>query len=865
MKFKIVKLFTLLSSASILLAGCNFDIKDFFKGERGSPGEKGQPGIDGEDGTSMLYGDGAPTSDLGKTGDAYLDTSTWDYFVKDVTGWINKGNIKGESGQDGNSAYSIYCAAHPEYSGDEAQWLDDLVNGKLGNKTIHSVTFNTNGGSFIEPQFILHGEKAVKPENPTKEYCIFTDWTDENDDHWVFNGFSITSDITLNAVWKDEYDYGNILINEICSKSRKSFVDKYTEESDWIELYNSGAGDVNLKGCGLSKSLDNLYDLTFDDYILKGDSYLIVVASGRKNKIYENEYHAPFTLSNKKEGTIYFSSPYEIKCEINYPALKDDISYGVLGNEQTMLKPSPGANNEEVYIEKQVLEAPTFSQKSGIYSDEFDLTLSSKQGYHIYYTIDSETPTTLSNLYESPIHIFDKSNEPNVVSARTDICGSSTPYIPSSPVNKCIVVRAICYDDFGNYSPVVSSSYWIGQDSFIKAGVPVISVSTDFDNLFDDETGIYCRGKIWNDWVESEDYNPDLSYWDQPANYIQKGFDWERQVNITYLNEKHNVKCEQLAGIRIKGSSTRANAKKSFNLYSRFLYDTNSKFTYKFNDKKCESLTLRAGGNNGYFMITDPINSMIAKKCNLDMETQDSTPVYMFLNGEYWGLYFITDKYDSKFLEEKYDIEDSIIWKTGEIEEGYKTDIEAFDFAESTINSNLITSDGFEKFSNSYSVSSFIDTLIYHSYIDHFDYGLFTSNTSAWKSREIDETLEKCDGLIRFMLYDTDFSLGTHYDYSHYPQLFSDIKSNENLKYLFECPQLVALIKSRSEELVELLSSQECIEMVQEYFTDIEPLIKQNNIRHYGTVGTGYINKWNTLIEFLENRSATYLTFINEL
>lgn len=41
MKFKIVKLFTLLSSACVLLAGCNFDIKDFFKGEPGSPGEKG--------------------------------------------------------------------------------------------------------------------------------------------------------------------------------------------------------------------------------------------------------------------------------------------------------------------------------------------------------------------------------------------------------------------------------------------------------------------------------------------------------------------------------------------------------------------------------------------------------------------------------------------------------------------------------------------------------------------------------------------------------------------------------------------------------------------------------------------------------
>ena len=828
-------------------------------GPKGDTGEKGEPGTDG---TSLLTGHGEPALELGKEADSYVNLDTWDYYAKDLNEWIYKGNIKGSKGK---SAFEIYCETHPDYSYDESKWLDDLVNGNLGSKTIHTVNFNSNDGTPVEAQYVLHGEKAVKPDNPTKDYCVFSDWVDENNDHWVFNGFSITEDITLNAVWDTEYDYDKIIINEVCTKSRKSFLDKYDEESDWIELYNSGSGDINLEGCGLSKSLDDPYSLRFDNYILEGGSYLVIAASGRTNKFYENEYHAPFTLSNKKAGTIYFTSPIGKSVVMEYPALKDDISFGVLGNELTMLKPSAGVNNEEVYVEKQILNAPQFSKQSGIYENEFDLTITSPEGYYVYYTVDSSLPTENSTLFETPIHIYDKSNEPNILSARTDICGSNTPYIPTSPVNKCMVVRAICYDDKGNYSPVVSSSYWIGQSDFIQSGISIMSVSTDFENLFDNEKGIYCRGKIWEDWAASEDYNPSMGYWNQPGNYHQKGFDWERPVNITYLNEKHNVKCEQLAGIRIKGSSTRGNPKKSFNLNSRFLYDGKSKFDYKFNDKKCEGITLRSGGNNAYFMVTDPINSMLAKNYNLNMETQDTTPTYLFLNGEYWGLYFITDKFDSKFIEEKYDIEDAIIWKAGEIEEGFKTDISYIQDAKATINSHMVTEEGFEMFCNKFSVSSMVDSIVFHSYIDHYDYDMFWSNTSAWRSREIDPTIDKADGLLRFMLYDTDFSWGTHFDYTHYPRLFEIFKSSSTLKYLLETPQLLNLIKTRAVEVANMLSSDECRNLVVNYFEKVEPLIQQNNLRHYGTTNAGYISKWSTMIEYLDNRSTYYLDIIKNL
>ena len=842
------------------------------KGEKGDTGDTGPQGEPGKDGSSILTGNGAPTPLLGNNGDSYIDLDSWDFWTKINENWVKQGNIKGIDGQngsdgsngkDGKSAYEIYCEAHPEYEGDEAKWLDDLVNGNLGNKQIHTVTFNSNDGTPVETQFVLHGEKAVKPVSPTKEYYVFSDWVDENNDHWVFNGFSITSDITLNAVWEQEYDYSKIVINEVCSKSRKSFLDKYGEESDWIELFNSGSGDINLKGCGLSKAADNPYALEFDDYILEGDSYVVIVASGRKNKLYENEYHAPFTLSNKKEGSLYFSSPFGVSDSINYPALKDDTSFGVLGDELTMLQPSAGKNNEEAYIEKQILPAPTFSKKSGIYSDEFDLTLTSNEGYHIYYTVDSNTPTEESLLFTSPIHIYDKSSEANVVSSRTDICGTNTPYVPTYNVKKCMVVRAICYDDYGNYSPVASSSYWIGQDDFIQSGVSVMSLSTDYDNLFDSEKGIYCRGKIWDDWAASEEFDPDLPIYNQPGNYKQKGFDWEREGNITFLNEKHNVKCEQSIGIRIKGQSSRAVAKKSFNLYSRFLYDGNSKFDYKFNGKKNETISVRTSGNN--LIYRDALNSKIAQHCNLDFEKQDVQTTYLYLNGEFWGIYFITDKYDSKFFEEQYGIEDSIVYKAYEVEEGYKTDLSFLQEAEKTIGPDLLTESGYENFGNMFSTSSTIDMLVYQSYINHYDYKFLNENIGYWRSRYVDKAIPCSDGLLRFMMYDTDASLGYKLDVSDYPNIFNLMKANNKQKYLLESTFFMSEFCDRAEEIAQMLSSEDCISLVQNYVDEITPLVKQDNYRYWGYEEVGFINSaQEKLIEFVQNRAQYYLSFIND-
>ncbi len=77
------------------------DGKDGLPGEKGETGEKGSDGINGKDGSSVLTGDGVPSSSLGNDGDSYINLSNYDYYVKENGVWILKGNIKGEKGNDG--------------------------------------------------------------------------------------------------------------------------------------------------------------------------------------------------------------------------------------------------------------------------------------------------------------------------------------------------------------------------------------------------------------------------------------------------------------------------------------------------------------------------------------------------------------------------------------------------------------------------------------------------------------------------------------------------------------------------------------------------------------------------------------------
>ena len=72
-------------------------------GQNGRDGENGQNGQNGRDGKDILSGTSDPTSETGKEGDKYVNTTTGDIFVKKNGQWEREGNLKGPKGDKGDT------------------------------------------------------------------------------------------------------------------------------------------------------------------------------------------------------------------------------------------------------------------------------------------------------------------------------------------------------------------------------------------------------------------------------------------------------------------------------------------------------------------------------------------------------------------------------------------------------------------------------------------------------------------------------------------------------------------------------------------------------------------------------------------
>jgi len=149
----------------------------------GIDGEQGIQGIPGKDGYT-------PTIIIGQNGNWFIDG-------KD-TG-IKAQGPKGDKGDSGLSAYEIYIKYHPEYTGTEEEWLEDLVNGNLREK--YTVSFNTGNGTPVQSQKVSYGHLVTRPEDPERTGYLFDGWY-LNGEVFPFNSYQVYEDLTIIAHWK---------------------------------------------------------------------------------------------------------------------------------------------------------------------------------------------------------------------------------------------------------------------------------------------------------------------------------------------------------------------------------------------------------------------------------------------------------------------------------------------------------------------------------------------------------------------------------------------------------------------------------------------------------------------------------------
>ncbi len=583
------------------------------------------------------------------------------------------------------------------------------------------------------------------------------------------------------AILKRTYDYQvalegytGLVINEVCSSNKESFKDAAGASPDWVELYNGSGKDLTLDGIGVSDGAKNKFKFTFPEgTVLAADDYLLICCDDAVNQA-EGEYHAAFKISATGE-TIYLTHPQYGEIDaFTVPELDADVTYGRYANGSeslAYLTPTPGATNDTAE-NLNLVEKPVFSVEGGFYDAAFLLGLSDSNGNEILYTTDGSDPRTSETavVYDGEIDIYDNTGDPNKYSALTDITLNNYS-APTTNVDKGIVIRAVCRTADGRYSAVATNGYFIGKTASWYSDFKVVSLSTDGDNLFDEDNGIYMVGSGYYEWLNSADYYDigDTNSVHNPTNYNKEGKEYEIPMNVQVF-ENGKLAYTSDVGARISGNWSRGYAQKSIRLYARSEYG-DSKMKYEFIEgltdingnpiEEYDKVTLRNGGTDNSLLH---FRDMFIQQLCVDraMDIQGGEPCIVFIDGEFWGFYFIREKQDTDYVESHYGIDKNNVTmlKIDALDEGSETVAAEYQaFLDWAADADMTVEENYQRVCDTVDIQNFMDHVVIETYINNTDWATdYLNNWIAWRATETDASNTYADGKWRYMLYDLDFS-----------------------------------------------------------------------------------------------------------
>ena len=142
-------------------------------------------------------------------------------------------------------------------------------------------------------------------------------------------------------------------------------------------------------------------------------------------------------------------------------------------------------------------------------------------------------------------------------------------------VDKCTVIRAIAIDKWGRKSDEVSATYFVGFDK--KTGydnVEYVSLYSNPKNFFDYKDGIYVTGKTFEIFInktrdkiaagaDMEESDINRAWWFWPANYRNKGSDWEKDA-VVEIDDNISVLAGGVFENCLHGSTSRSRKETAF-------------------------------------------------------------------------------------------------------------------------------------------------------------------------------------------------------------------------------------------------------------------------------------------------------------
>ena len=481
-----------------------------------------------------------------------------------------------------------------------------------------------------------------------------------------------------------------LIINEVMTSNYSYLVQNGYNFYDWIELYNNSGKDINLSDYYLTTTTNSPTMYNLPDVVIKANSYYILMASG-DSALSNNSYeHTNFKLSDDEGLFLYKNNKVVDSMFISNIPLGN--SYGRTGSSGLYYfnSPSPGKTNGSGNM--QISYTPRFSKEAGVYNnvEKIDVTISCEG--NTYYTTNGSTPSTSSKVLNGALTL-----------------------------KSTTVVKAMCYESGKKSGKVVTNSYIINEDHTL----PVLSMSinaSDFSAV---------NRNLWEVDYEKPGY----------AELFEDG----KSFSIPM-------------GLKLFGGAARGLPKKSFLLSFRKKYGEGT-LNYQVFDNRDNSvydeIVLRtASQDEENAMIRDVLATSLAEEGKLNLEVQAYKPIILYINGKYWGIYYIREKVNENFIASHYNVNPAktdIVRIAGDIIAGTDKNYKSL---MSYVNSHdLSKKEYYDYVASKVDIDSLIDFWVAETYTTNND----IVNCKFFSNPEVD------GGKWNYIFYDLDFGFYNYY------------------------------------------------------------------------------------------------------